>query len=535
MTEPIDAARWAADRVDRPGRGLSTWATCSTTTGPTADRRILWGGYDAVYRYGGDVGPHRDQHQRTFERLAQHFFATFPQLEGVRFSHRWGGAIDTCSRFSLFAGTAHRGRVAYAAGYTGLGVGASRFGARAALELLDGERSGIEQLAMVSRRPLPFPPEPLRSAVIQLTRNRLAAADRGAGGRGLWLTRWTASGSASTPRRERARRSASFPRHERDGSGAPRGGDGARAARGGRPEGAQRRRRRARPEHCRRARVDRAGIQPCGDARLVVIAAGYQTPLIVVLAFIPMFLSAWAAKEMNRADPDCGTSFTWAARALGRAHRLVRRGLGDDRRRFPGDGQLRADRRPVRVPVLRREQDRDRPDERLGAGRRDPLDRRPDLPLLPRDRSLGEDAADPRRDRDGAAARARGLRDPEGRRTPPLRPASGAFVELVQPVNIVSFNKLHGCDAADGLHLLGLGHHDLDQRGERGPEPHPGVGRRDLDVPAARDVPARGGLAADVRRGGTNGHRPRQRQRTRATRCRCSAAPSSAARRSARS
>lgn len=50
---------------------------------------------------------------------------------------------------------------------------------------------------------------------------------------------------------------------------------------------------------------------------LVVIAVGYQTPLIVVLAFIPMFLSAWAAKEMNRADPDCGTSFTWAARALG--------------------------------------------------------------------------------------------------------------------------------------------------------------------------------------------------------------------------
>jgi len=50
---------------------------------------------------------------------------------------------------------------------------------------------------------------------------------------------------------------------------------------------------------------------------LVVLAVGYQTPLIFVLAFIPMFLSAWAAKEMNRADPDCGTSFTWAARALG--------------------------------------------------------------------------------------------------------------------------------------------------------------------------------------------------------------------------
>jgi hypothetical protein len=39
----------------------------------------------------------------------------------------------------------------------------------------------------VRRRPLPFPPEPLRSAVIQLTRNRLGAADRNEGRRGVWL------------------------------------------------------------------------------------------------------------------------------------------------------------------------------------------------------------------------------------------------------------------------------------------------------------------------------------------------------------
>jgi len=49
----------------------------------------------------------------------------------------------------------------------------------------------------------------------------------------------------------------------------------------------------------------------------VVVIIGVQAPLLVVLAFIPMFFSSWANKEMNRADPDCGTSFTWAARALG--------------------------------------------------------------------------------------------------------------------------------------------------------------------------------------------------------------------------
>jgi glycine/D-amino acid oxidase-like deaminating enzyme len=153
----------------------------------TADDRILFGGYDAVYRYGGPVGPGLEEREETFARLSQHFAATFPQLQGLRFAYRWGGAIDTCSRFSVFFGTAHRGRVAYAVGYTGLGVAASRFGARVALDLLDGRETEATRLRYVRSKPVPFPPEPLRSAVIQLTRNRLAAADRKGGRQGLWL------------------------------------------------------------------------------------------------------------------------------------------------------------------------------------------------------------------------------------------------------------------------------------------------------------------------------------------------------------
>jgi glycine/D-amino acid oxidase-like deaminating enzyme len=153
----------------------------------TADDRILWGGYDAVYRFGGPVRPELDDDLETFAKLSQHFFTTFPQLEGVRFSHRWGGAIDTCSRFSVFFGTANGGRVAYAVGYTGLGVVSTRFGARVALDLLDGCETEATRLRYVRSKPVPFPPEPLRSGVIQLTRNRLDAADRNAGRRGLWL------------------------------------------------------------------------------------------------------------------------------------------------------------------------------------------------------------------------------------------------------------------------------------------------------------------------------------------------------------
>jgi glycine/D-amino acid oxidase-like deaminating enzyme len=152
----------------------------------TADDRILWGGYDAVYRFGGPVAARHDESDDTFGRLAQHFFTAFPQLEGVRFSHRWGGAIDTCSRFSVFFGTTHGGKVAYAAGYTGLGVAATRFGGRVALDLVDGRDTEATRLRYVQEKPTPFPPEPLRSVGIAITRNRMAAEDR-SGKRGLWL------------------------------------------------------------------------------------------------------------------------------------------------------------------------------------------------------------------------------------------------------------------------------------------------------------------------------------------------------------
>lgn len=186
MTEPLGPERAAAIGWQHR-QGIGDMGNQFHYYRRTTDDRILFGGYDAVYRFRGPVGPRYDTDDATFATLSQHFFHTFPQLEGLRFTHRWGGAIDTCSRFSVFFGTAHDGRVAYATGYTGLGVVATRFGARVALDLLDGRETEATRLRYVRRKPVPFPPEPLRTAVIQLTRNRLAAADVAQGRRGLWL------------------------------------------------------------------------------------------------------------------------------------------------------------------------------------------------------------------------------------------------------------------------------------------------------------------------------------------------------------
>jgi hypothetical protein len=152
----------------------------------TADNRILWGGYDAVYYFRGKVRSELDSRPETWAKLSRHFFDTFPQLEDVRFSHAWGGAIDTCARFSVFWGRAMQGRVGYALGYTGLGTASTRFGAEVMLDLLDGKRSRATETEFVRSHPLPFPPEPFRFLGIQATRWSLDREDR-TGRRNAWL------------------------------------------------------------------------------------------------------------------------------------------------------------------------------------------------------------------------------------------------------------------------------------------------------------------------------------------------------------
>jgi len=204
MTEPLDAGQrgaigWerrrgvgdAANlfhyyRLTRDDRNLhptTSPAPLATPRGP----RILWGGYDAVYHFGSRIARDLEQSDATHGLLAEHFFTTFPQLEGLRFTHRWGGVIDTCTRFSPFFGTAYDGRVAYALGYTGLGVAATRFGAEVMLDLLSGEETERTRLRMVREKPLPFPPEPVRWAGIQLTRHSMERADHNGGRQNVWL------------------------------------------------------------------------------------------------------------------------------------------------------------------------------------------------------------------------------------------------------------------------------------------------------------------------------------------------------------
>ena len=186
MTEPLSDEQLAS--IGWAGReGLADMANQFHYSRLTADNRILWGGYDAVYHAGGRIKREYEDRMESHRRLASHFFTTFPQLAGLRFTHRWAGVIDTSTRFCAFFGEAHGGRVQYVSGFTGLGVGATHFAADVIVDRLEGRATERTELEMVRQVPLPFPPEPAASIGINLTRWSLDRADHQRGKRNVLL------------------------------------------------------------------------------------------------------------------------------------------------------------------------------------------------------------------------------------------------------------------------------------------------------------------------------------------------------------
>jgi glycine/D-amino acid oxidase-like deaminating enzyme len=186
VTEPLDPARRAA--IGWAGRqGIGDSGNQFHYYRLTWDDRVLFGGYDAIYHFGSRIAPELDQRTATFQMLYEHLVETFPALADVRLTHTWGGVVDTSTQFCAFYGRSMRGRATYAAGFTGLGVAATRFAADVMLDLLSGDDTERTRLPMVRSRPTPFPPEPLRWLGVQATRWSLARADAHDGRRNLWL------------------------------------------------------------------------------------------------------------------------------------------------------------------------------------------------------------------------------------------------------------------------------------------------------------------------------------------------------------
>lgn len=187
-TEPLNDEQLASIGWGESRFGLSNEANMFHYYRMTKDNRITWGGGGAVcYYYGSRTDQGVADDRTRFERLAKEFFQTFPQLKGIKFTHRWGGIIATSTRFCMVPGICYDGRVSWVMGYTGLGVGATRFGARIGIELLGYQPSDILDMQFVTKKAMNWAPEPFRWIAVTLTRHALSRADANGGKRGLWL------------------------------------------------------------------------------------------------------------------------------------------------------------------------------------------------------------------------------------------------------------------------------------------------------------------------------------------------------------
>jgi glycine/D-amino acid oxidase-like deaminating enzyme len=186
MTEPLNDAQLTAIGWNMR-QGLSDAGLLFHYFHMSEDRRILWGGWDGIYHWRNGIRAEYDRRDQTFALLSRQFFAMFPRLQGLRFTHGWGGVLDVCTRFSAFYGTSLGGQVAYALGFTGAGVGPTRFGANVCLDLLTGEKTERTELPIVGSMPTPWPPEPLRSGAILVTQRSMQRAQGNGGRRNRWL------------------------------------------------------------------------------------------------------------------------------------------------------------------------------------------------------------------------------------------------------------------------------------------------------------------------------------------------------------
>jgi glycine/D-amino acid oxidase-like deaminating enzyme len=145
----------------------------------TADDRILWGTSEATYYPGNRVDPSCDHSPAHYAALRQSYQRHFPALGRLEFPYAWGGAICSTTRLTPFFGRALEGRVLYGLGYTGHGLGTTRLAGRILAHMALDRASELLDLALVRRKPFPYPPEPLRSWSVARVTRALRRVDQG--------------------------------------------------------------------------------------------------------------------------------------------------------------------------------------------------------------------------------------------------------------------------------------------------------------------------------------------------------------------
>jgi glycine/D-amino acid oxidase-like deaminating enzyme len=178
VSDPLTAEqRSAIGWVHR--QGVSDGRTFFNYYRLTRDDRILWGTSEAAYYSGNRVDPACDHSPSHYAALRASFRRHFPALHDLEFPYAWGGAICSTTRLTPFFGRALGGRVVYGLGFTGHGLGTTRLAGRVLAHLALDRPSELLDLRLVTRKPVPYPPEPFRSLAVSMVTRALRRVDQG--------------------------------------------------------------------------------------------------------------------------------------------------------------------------------------------------------------------------------------------------------------------------------------------------------------------------------------------------------------------
>jgi glycine/D-amino acid oxidase-like deaminating enzyme len=143
----------------------------------TRDGRIAFGAGVGAAGFDGRIGPVFTHDAHAIERVVANFRHLLPMLSDVRFDDAWGGPIDiTADRFPEI-GSQHGGRVLYAHGFAGNGVGPARLAGRILAARIAGGNDAIANLPLFGRRQRFLPPEPFRYLGARAIREALIRQD----------------------------------------------------------------------------------------------------------------------------------------------------------------------------------------------------------------------------------------------------------------------------------------------------------------------------------------------------------------------
>jgi glycine/D-amino acid oxidase-like deaminating enzyme len=176
LTEPLTAAQWATIGWENRESVASNRLTVDYLT-RTADGRILFGSRGAPYAFGSKITDEQDLHAPTHRKIQRTLMEWFPSLEGIKFSHNWGGPVGVPRDWMPSVRFDPATRCGVICGYTGQGVATSNLAGRLMAGLISGRPTGFESLPIVQRQSPNWELEPLRWLVVRYMQTALQRID----------------------------------------------------------------------------------------------------------------------------------------------------------------------------------------------------------------------------------------------------------------------------------------------------------------------------------------------------------------------